>query len=167
LLAEVFVALLNRDEKSRIIEKLGEFIPHANLLGIRLESIKGDALTLRLPYQASLVGNPETGALHGGAVTVLLDQTMGLSAVCSDSMQPSITPTLDLRIDHLHSAPPGHDLLATARVYHASRRIVFVEGIAWYESPQEPVARAMGSWVRIAEVDLTRMLDPRQGEAQQ
>ena len=57
-------------------------ITHGNLQGIRLESIDGDELTLRLPYRTELVGNPDTGVIHGGALTVLLDQTLGIATMC-------------------------------------------------------------------------------------
>jgi uncharacterized protein (TIGR00369 family) len=138
-------------------------IPHTSSLGVTVERVEGDALTLRLPYQSDLVGDPGSGALHGGALTVLLDQAMGISCICSDEAKPSVTPTLDLRIDHLGIAPPGKDVLATARVYRTTRRVLFVEGIAWCESPDKPIAKALGTWVRIAPVDLSRLLEQKPG----
>lgn len=145
---------LSLEEKTRFINMMGEFIPHANNLGVELHSIEGSALTLRLPYQQQLVGDPTTGTLHSGALTVLLDQTLGLSAVCSDDISPSVTPTLDLRIDHLGVAPPGKDVFATGRVFRATRRVLFVEGHAWCEAPDKPIARAVGTWVRVMQIDL-------------
>ncbi|MDX1733621.1 MAG: PaaI family thioesterase [Halioglobus sp.] len=161
------MANLSVEQKAKAVELMNSIIPHTVSLGLSLESIQGDSLTLKLPYNADLVGNPETGALHGGAVTVLLDQTMGVSAICSDDFEPSVTPTLDLRIDHLGVAPAGRDIYATARVYHATRRVLFVEGFAWCESPDKPIARGTGTWVRVAPINLTWLLDPDkdQGEA--
>lgn len=137
---------------------MGEHIPHTHLLGLSLESIKGEELTMRLPYRKELVGDPATGTLHGGVLTMLLDQTLGMSAICSDNVKPSVTPTLDLRIDHLGVAPAGKDILATAHVYRATRRVLFIAGFAWCESRDKPIARATGSWVRVADVDLSWFL---------
>lgn len=149
---------LSHSDKVRIIEKMCGFIPHARLQGIRLESIDGETVTMRLPYRAELVGNPETGAIHGGALTVLLDHTLGTAGICCDQVGATITPTLDLRIDHLAVAPAGQDILATARVYKVTRKIIFVEGFAYCESPDKPVARATGSWVMMPELALDKLL---------
>ena len=147
-------------EKSRLIEQMCQFIPHARLQGIALERIDGEEVTLRLPYREELVGNPDTGAIHGGALTVLLDHTLGIASICSDAVGPVLTPTLDLRIDHLGIAPAGQDIFAAARVYRATRRIVFVEGCAWGESRHRPIARATGSWVKMPDLDLQQLTDP-------
>lgn len=153
--------MLTNDEKSRILRAMGEHIQHTHRLGVTLESIDGDELTLRLPYRDELVGNPETGAVHGGVLTMLLDQTLGMSAICNDDTKPSITPTLDLRIDHLGVAPAGQDILATARVYRSTRRVLFAEGYAWCEGRRDkPIARATGSWVRMGDVDMSWVLGP-------
>lgn len=151
---------ISQQEKAELVDKTTGFIPHARLQGIRLEAVDGDELTLCLPYREELVGNPQTGAIHGGALTVLLDQALGIACICSDLVPPSITPTLDLRIDHLGTTPPGMDIYATAKVYRATRKVVFIEGFAWCESRDKPVARATGSFVRMADLDLKDLLNP-------
>jgi uncharacterized protein (TIGR00369 family) len=158
---------LTHSEKTRIIQQMSAYIPHARELGIRLEAIVGEEVTLRLPYRANLVGNPETGAIHSGVLTVLLDQTLGTAGICCDAVGATITPTLDLRIDHLGVAPAGRDILATARVYKVTRRILFVEGYAWCESRDKPVARASGSWVLMRELDLKKLWGAVDAGAQQ
>jgi uncharacterized protein (TIGR00369 family) len=163
----LFVALLSKAQKLRLVKAMSKHIPHAALLGIQVVSIDGEELTLKLPFQETLVGDPEAGTLHGGALTVLLDQTLGMSTVCSDRVSPAVTPTLDLRIDHLGVAPPGMDIFACARVYKSTRKILFVEGFAYCESRDKPIAKAIGSWVRVADVDLAWLLDTAQTGAQQ
>jgi uncharacterized protein (TIGR00369 family) len=155
------VSALSQSQKIRMVKMMGDYIPHTALLGIEVEKIDGDELTLRLPYQRELVGDPETGTLHGGVLTVLLDQTLGMSTVCSDRVKPSVTPTLDLRIDHLEIAPPGMDIFASAKVYKATRKIIFVAGFAYCESRDKPIARATGSWVRVADFDLSWVLNEK------
>lgn len=160
-------APLSDSEKARIIERMCSFIPHCRHLGIRLEQVVGEELTLRLPYRPELVGNPDTGVIHGGVLTVLLDQTLGKAGICCNQVGAMLTPTLDLRIDHLGTAPAGLDILACARVYKVTRRILFVEGFAYSQSRAEPIARATGSWVQMRELDLNRLLQTSQAGAQQ
>jgi uncharacterized protein (TIGR00369 family) len=164
---EVTVPPLSNSEKTRIVRQMSRFIPHAGLQGIRLESIEGDVITMRMPYRDELVGNPDTGAIHGGALMVLLDHTLGIAGICCDQVGAQITPTLDLRIDHLGVAPAGRDILATARVYKVTRRVLFVEGFAYCESRDKPIAKATGSWVLMPELDLTRLLQQGDAGAQQ
>ena len=156
---------LTLEEKLRVVKMMGEFIPHTSGLGVELHSIEDGELTLRLPYQQQLVGDAETGVLHSGALTVLLDQTLGLSAVCSNDISPSVTPTLDLRIDHLGIAPPGSDIFATGKVLRATRKILFVDGFAWCDTPDKPIARATGTWVRVMDIDLEWIKSMGRGSA--
>ena len=159
--------LLSDSEKARIIERMCNFIPHCKHLGIRLEQVVGEELTLRLPYRPELIGNPDTGVIHSGVLTVLLDQTLGKAGICCDRVEATITPTLDLRIDHLGTAPAGQDIFACARVYKATRRILFVEGFAYSQSRDEPIARATGSWVQMRELNLDKLLLTSHAGAQQ
>jgi len=161
------VPILTNAEKNHLVRLMSNHIPHTASLGIEVHSIIGEELTLRMPYQDALVGDAETGTFHGGAVTVLLDQTLGMATVCCDSAAPAVTPTLDLRIDHLGIAPSGLDLYATAKVYKTTRKLMFVEGVAYCESRDNPIAKATGSWVRVADVDLSWMLGNAEGGAQQ
>lgn len=156
---------LSNDEKNRLVKIMAAYIPHTALLGIEVASVNGEELTLKLPYNLNLIGDMETGTLHGGALTVLLDQTLGMSTVCSDRINPSITPTLDLRIDHLGVAPPGMDVFASAHVYRATRKVLFVEGFAYCESRDKPIAKAIGSWVVVGDVDLSWLTESEQGDS--
>lgn len=160
------VSTLSNEQKKHLVKLMSDYIPHSALLGIEVVDVDGEELTLRLPYQTLLVGDPDIGTLHGGALTVLLDQTLGMSTLCSDHAAPSVTPTLDLRIDHLGVAPPGMDILACAQVYKTTRKILFVEGFAYSESRNKPIARARGSWVRVADVELAWLLDSVSAGAQ-
>lgn len=161
------MSVLGHAQKLRLVKLMSKYIPHTAALGIQVVRISGEELTLKLPYRPELVGNPETGTLHGGALTVLLDQTLGMSTVCSDRVEPSVTPTLDLRIDHLAVAPRGMDIFACASVYRTTRKILFVEGFAYCESRDKPIARATGTWVRMGKVDLSWLSAAEQGGAQQ
>jgi uncharacterized protein (TIGR00369 family) len=158
--------VLTATEKVRIINEMSRSILHAHLQGICLESIHGEELTLRLPFRKELVGNPETGVMHSGALTMLLDHTLGIASVCCDQINATITPTLDLRIDHLGVAPAGKDIFAVARVYKVTRRIIFTAGFAYCESIDKPIAKATGSWVFMPELRFSDLLSSAEAGAQ-
>src|SRR4026207_1355729 len=63
---------------SYINQALAHGIPHAAALGIRARDCGPGWALLELPWADKLVGNPESGVLHGGAVTSLLDQACGM-----------------------------------------------------------------------------------------
>jgi uncharacterized protein (TIGR00369 family) len=102
--------------------------------------------TMRLPYAEKLVGNPETGVLHGGAVTTLIDATCGISVFMKMARMARIA-TLDLRIDYLHPATPGKELLAHAECYKLTRAVAFVRALAHHGDPENPVASAQGTFI--------------------
>ena len=99
-----------------------------------------------LPYAERLVGNPETGALHGGAVTALLDASSGAAVFVKLGRAASIA-TLDLRIDYLAMAKAGSDLHCRAECYKITRRVAFVRGVAFHEDPQDPIATSAGTFM--------------------
>ena len=59
---------------------LGELLetPHAKALGMRLETLPDGRPQFRMPYDYHLIGDPDSGVLHGGVITAMLDQTAGL-----------------------------------------------------------------------------------------
>ena len=105
----------------------------------------GEATSL-LPYQERLIGNPETGALHSGAVTSLLDTTCGL-AVVSAMSAPQALATLDLRIDFLAASSPGLELRARAECYKKTSDIAFVRAIAYHGDESNPIATCAATFM--------------------
>src|SRR5690606_11014411 len=94
---------------------------------------------LMLPYNPALVGNPDTGVLHGGVITSLLDSCMGFT-VATTVPDITICPTLDLRIDYMSPAQPGLPVYAEAEVYRTTRHVLFVRGKAYQADREQPVA---------------------------
>lgn len=126
-------------------------IPHGRHIRIRPVAAGRRSITARLRYQQKLVGNPESGVLHGGAVTTLVDQTCGAAAALA-VFPPNIVATLDLRLDHLRAAVPGRDIYAVAEAYRVANLIVFVRCTAHDGDPNDPIAYAMGSFMRLSNV---------------
>lgn len=121
-------------------------VPHNRALGMEVLELAGGVAVARLPWNERLVGNPELGVLHGGAVTTLIDATCGVS-VFSKIQRPFPIATLDLRIDYLRSAAPRRDVIARAECYKLTRNVAFVRAIAYHDDPADPVATAAGTFM--------------------
>ena len=120
--------------------------PHNEAIGLELIKAEPYRITVKVPYAERLVGNPDTGVLHGGVITTMLDSASGLACLCAMEDPVSIA-TLDLRIDYMKPAEPGRDLLGHAHCYKMTRNIAFVRGVAYHDSPDEPIATSVASFM--------------------
>lgn len=100
----------------------------------------GEAWT-SLAYRPVFVGDTETGVIHGGVVTAMLDETCGMAVQLALDGTGAIA-TLDLRIDYQKPATPGLVIRAHAVCYRVTRSIAFVRATAYQETEEEPVATA-------------------------
>lgn len=121
---------------------------HFNALGMRVTDIARGSVTMELPYSPQLVGNPDTGVIHGGVITALLDSCCGLSAATVlDEL--GLTPTIDLRIDYLGAAEPHQPVYAVGEVYRLTRHVIFTRAVAHQGDAQRPIAQAVGNFSRM------------------
>ena len=98
-----------------------------------------------MAYGEQLIGDPDTGVLHGGAITTLLDTCCGFAAATAlDDL--GMTPTIDLRIDYMRAAIPGERIIARAEVYHLTRTVAFVRAHTYDNDRENPVATATGAF---------------------
>src|SRR3954464_10867018 len=107
-------------------EAFRDFVPHKKALGLTLvEATAEPAIAkMRLPYDPRLVGNTETGVVHGGVITTLMDAACGAS-VFFKLRAPTPIATLDLRIDYLKPATPLRDIYARAECFKATHNVAF------------------------------------------
>ena len=114
---------MNKNPLVQRAERFLSALRHCQVLGIQVEAADKKGLTLRLPYSEKIVGNPETGGIHGGAITTLMDTTCGISTVC---FLPDfeVCPTLDLRIDYMHPADPHKDVYGFAECYRVTPTVI-------------------------------------------
>lgn len=123
-----------------------EGMPHGKALGMRLHWSKDGTSKLSVPYDEALIGDPETGVLHGGVVTVLLDTACG-SAVMSAPQKIRGTATLDLRIDYMRPATKGETVFARAECYRMTRSVGFARAVAYHSDPDDPIAMGTGTFI--------------------
>jgi uncharacterized protein (TIGR00369 family) len=109
--------------------------------GLRLDRAAPGEAWSSLPYRPVFVGDTETGVLHGGVVTAMLDESCGMAVQLALDGTRAIA-TLDLRIDYQKPATPGLEIKAHSHCYRVTRSIAFVRSTAYQESEGDPVATA-------------------------
>ena len=120
-------------------------------IGLEYLGSEGRKVRLRVPYAAHLVGDPDTGVIHGGVITAALDNASGWAVRHTDIWEEGISmATLDLRIDYMRSAIPGRDLLVTAECYKKTQTIAFIRAVAYDqedEDDEDPVATSVAAFM--------------------
>lgn len=61
-----------------------------------------------------------------------------------------LSPTLDLRVDYMKPAEPHKSVYGFAECYRLSPSVAFTRAIAYQDSIDEPIAHAVGSFMRIS-----------------
>ncbi len=120
-------------------------LPHVAALGIEAHNMRGGHAEMSMPWRADLVGDPETGVIHGGAVSALMDTCCGAAAMCHPDA-PGGTATIGLRIDYMRPATPGQTIRARAQCFHITRSVAFVRATALDDDETRPVATATGTF---------------------
>jgi uncharacterized protein (TIGR00369 family) len=139
-----------RDEEVELMRQLNtrfmSYVPHNRALGLTVDRLDDGEAVMTLPYAAELVGNPESGVLHGGAITSLMDACCG-AAVFMKLRQPMGFATLDLRIDYLKPAVPPRAVTTSASCFKLTRNVAFVRGLAFHDAPSDAIAAATGTFM--------------------
>jgi acyl-coenzyme A thioesterase PaaI-like protein len=127
----------------------------AQSMALGFSGVEG-VCSMRAPFRADLVGDPEDGGLANGVVTTLLDQTCGMAVSFAvrelspggDNPQRFGTmATLDFRIDFVRPAKPGRDVIAEARCYSIAGGVAFVRGFAFEDDAGDPIAAAQAAFM--------------------
>ncbi|MCU6453578.1 PaaI family thioesterase [Sphingomonas sp. A2-49] len=122
------------------------FAGHAGRLGITYHG-KGDGwVELALPYADALVGDVDSGVLASGPIIALMDMATSV-AVWAKRDKFAAQATLDLRVDYLRPAVPGRTVIGRGECLKLTRAIAFVRGIAYDETPDDPLAHVAGTFM--------------------
>jgi uncharacterized protein (TIGR00369 family) len=125
---------------------IGQFTPHAGRLRMRVVECGPGFATLALPYHEEIIGDPQRRVVFGGVITTLIDQASGLAVACAMEELTAIA-TIDIRVDYLRAAEPGHELFARAECYKLTRNVAFVRATAWDKDRNDPFAGCLGTFM--------------------
>lgn len=118
--------------------------PYVRFLGARVE-LRGDELTVVLPYAETVVGNPMTPALHGGAIGALMETAATAQLFTQLDLQKFPKP-VDVAVDYLRIGR-AKDTYARAIVTRHGSRVAHVRAEAWQDARSEPIATLHGHFL--------------------
>lgn len=106
-------------DRTAVVRELYDAIPFHRELGLEVLAVTPRSAETKIPFDGSLVGNPDLQVLHGGIVSSIVDLTGAAVFIgqCGD-----YTPTVDLRVNYLEAAGK-HPLYATATVERRGENI--------------------------------------------
>ncbi|MEZ8185331.1 PaaI family thioesterase [Shewanella sp. 5S214] len=134
---------------SRFVNQLAQ----CRRLGLTVQEASEHHVLIELPYSQDIIGYPDTGVIHGGVITTLIDTACGTAVVCAilkKYQSLELSPTLDLRVDYMKPAEPHKSVYGFAECYRLSPSVAFTRSIAYQDSIDEPIAHAVGSFMRIS-----------------
>lgn len=134
-----------RTDPAKFASQFVAAIPHAQALGMKLVGVGPGTAEISMGYDTRFVGDPQTGVIHGGAVSALMDMCCGTAAIIHPDNSGG-TATIDLRIDYMRPATPGQMITAKAECYHITRSVAFVRATAVDDDIARPVATATGAF---------------------
>ncbi len=121
-------------------------LPHCKRLGLKITRLDQGSGAMELPPQADFIGNTKRLFMHSAIATTLLDTLCG--GVASSVYDGGRTvATLDLRIDHLTPLDGSKPLFAEAECFHRNEDVAYIQGWAWQDTPDKPVAKATGTFM--------------------
>jgi len=112
-------------------------IPYARFLGLRTQ-MEADEMTVIMPFQDKLIGNPLLPALHGGSTAAMLELT-AVARVALSFPRLRLPKPINVSVAYLRSGRP-RDVHAQARIGKAGRRVAHVTVEAWQEDRANPIA---------------------------
>lgn len=135
-------------DPARLMKRMarGEQSGHSGWIGLDYHAHGDDWVELKLPWREELVGLSDTGVLASGPIISLMDNATSMSVwMASNTFVPHAT--LDLRVDYMRAATPGKTVIGRGECYKLTRNVAFVRGIAFDETPDDPVAHVIGTFM--------------------
>jgi uncharacterized protein (TIGR00369 family) len=120
-------------------------IPWGRRMSFRVTKLEKGRVWGLQPWKERLVGDPDTGVIHGGVLTAFLDNLSGMAA-SSSLNEARFVSTLDLRIDYMRPAEPKREIIGEAECYHITRNVCFTHAWAYHENRDKVIATAAGAF---------------------
>lgn len=114
--------------------------PYHQWLGLQVEALSADGITLLARFRDEWVVNPDGGYVHGGVLAALVDLAADWSLVAHTGRG---VPTIDLQVDYLR--PARGDLRAVGRIVKLGRQVSLAEASV-YDAAGQLLARGRGAY---------------------
>ena len=101
-----------KNDISAVVERLYDRVPFHESLDLEVIVVTPRHAEIKVPFDESLVGNPDFNVIHGGVISALIDVAGGAVFI---GTQEDYTPTVDLRVNFLEAAG-NYPLYATATI---------------------------------------------------
>ena len=123
--------------------------PTRRAIGMTLVSRSESGCVVRVPYAEHLVGDPDTGVIHGGVITALLDNASGMAVRSEPDDARRRAVDGNARSAHRLHAPaqPRQDLFAEAHCYRMTSNVAFVRAIAYHDDRNDPIASSVATFM--------------------
>jgi acyl-coenzyme A thioesterase PaaI-like protein len=119
---------------------IAALVPYARTMGISLALRDGELLGV-MTFGPHLIGNPNLPALHGGAISALLESTAIFQLLWEGEVGAAPPKTIGLTIEYLRSGRPV-DTFARGYPTRQGRRVANVRVEAWQDDRARPIAVA-------------------------
>lgn len=125
-------------------------------MALGFETLGDRACAMRAPFREDLVGDPAVGALAGGVIFALLDQTCGMAIAMAlraraetegRAPRPGGMATLDFRLDHVRPPRAGAAVIGEAECLRLTGDVAVVRAWAYEDDPADPVAAAQAAFM--------------------
>ena len=142
---------------SAINELFNEKIPFNKMLGLKVESISRERVSVGFRMRDELMGHYQRGMVHGGAISTVLDVTGGLAAfmgvqekMAGETLEAKLgrfgrVSTIDIRVDFLRPGI-GKKFIATAYALRTGKKVA-VTRIELHNDKKELIAVGTGSYI--------------------
>ena len=133
-------------------------IPFNKMLGLQLDHIGTDHITMNFKMKNELIGNFLQGILHGGVISSVLDMAGGMAVMAAavqkypnatiDELASILgkTSTIDLQISYLRPGK-GETFIAKAWIMKSGKKISFTR-MELYNQDETLIASGSGTYLQ-------------------
>ena len=138
-----FAVMLEEKFNLEIIRLYQEANNFGELLDMELELQDQGRICYKMPIKQKHLATPR--AAHGGAVSALVDASLGVAALSKVSIEKKVVSTVEFKVNFMRPAILGDVLSAYAEVVSAGKRLIVAESKI-YNQNKELVVFASGTF---------------------
>jgi len=128
-----------------ILKKYDEVNAFGRYMGMRLKVIKPGEVEYEMDISDYHLSNPF--AVHGGALSAMMDAILGVSALSLSVERNELVSTVEFKLNYYSPIRPGDKLLGNGKVTYEGKRLIFSEGIIYSKNDDmKVVSKGLGTF---------------------